>query len=92
VLAGCHTTPAWTKTGADAAETAEEYQDCRDLAEAAVKTDVDIDQDISASRRTDLQRSGVVRTGNQSMQDTTHERAGSIVDSCMKAKGFRQPP
>lgn len=99
-LAGCAgaggwITPVWTnadwsKPGADAATTASEYQDCRGIAGTAVKTDADIDQDISATRSNDWQRSGVLRAEAQTTQDHTINRAGAIVAACMRAKGFTQ--
>ncbi|MFI4947279.1 MAG: hypothetical protein ACHQC9_00570 [Alphaproteobacteria bacterium] len=82
----------WTKPGADAATTASEYQDCRRLAEGAVKTDADIDQDIQATRPNDWQRSGIVRAGTQAMQEHTINRAAAIVGACMRAKGFVARP
>ena len=78
----------WTKPGAEAATIASEYQDCRSLAGSAVRTDADIDQDIAATRPSDLQRSGVVRAGTQAMQEHTTSRAAAIIASCMRAKGF----
>jgi hypothetical protein len=91
-LAACGGSGNWTKEGADAASVGHEYQDCRSLAGTAVKTDLDIDQDIRASRGADLQRSEVVRLSQKTTHDQTRDRAGSIVDACMKAKGFTQPP
>jgi hypothetical protein len=90
VLAGCAGNAAggWTKAGADAAETAHAYQDCAALTDTAVKTDSDIDQDISASRASDLQHSSLLRAQSQQVHADTNERAGAILESCMQAKGF----
>jgi len=91
LLAGCAAAGNWTKPGADAAATARDYEDCRDLAATAVKTDADIDQDISATRGSDWQRAGVGRAETRTMQDHTRDRAAAIIDSCMRAKGFAKP-
>jgi predicted nucleic acid-binding Zn-ribbon protein len=91
LLAGCATTGGWTKTGANSGAAAREYQDCRALAEAAVKTDSDIDQDIRATRHSDWQRAAGVRAETQAMQEHTSGRATAIIAACMHAKGFAEP-
>ena len=88
LLAGCAAAGGWTKPGADAAATADAYQDCREMAASAVKTDADIDQDILATRQSDRQRSAGVRVETQVMEEHTRDRAAAIVASCMRAKGF----
>ena len=88
LLGGCAGGDAWTKPGMDRAAAGREYQDCRELAHTAVKTDADIDQDILATRQSDWQRAGVVRTQTRVMHEQTRDRATAIVDSCMKAKGY----
>ncbi|HEX3861245.1 MAG TPA: hypothetical protein VHY35_06085 [Stellaceae bacterium] len=92
LLAGCAGTGNWSKSGVDAAGIGQEYQDCRDLAGTAIKTQADIDQDIGATRSSDAQHADIVRLREKTSQDQTRDRAGSIVDSCMKAKGFIQQP
>ncbi len=91
LLAACAAAGNWTKAGADAAATAQEYQDCRAIAATAVKSDADIDQDILATRHSDWQRAGVVRVETGNMQEHTRDRAAAIVESCMRAKGFVKP-
>jgi hypothetical protein len=91
LLAGCTASGGWSKTGADSAAAAREYQDCRATADTAVKTDADIDQDIGATRRSDWQRSAGVRAETQTMQEHTSGRAAAIVAACMHAKGFAEP-
>jgi hypothetical protein len=89
LLAGCSGGGGnWAKSGADEAATNAAYQDCRGLADTAVETDRAIDQDILASRQDDWQRASVVRTQTRVMHEHTRDRAGAIVDSCMKGKGF----
>jgi len=88
-LAGCTATGDWVKPGTDQAAAGREYQDCRDLADAAVRTEADIDQDILATRQTDWQRAGVVRPQTRLMHEQTGDRAAAIVGSCTKAKGYR---
>jgi hypothetical protein len=89
LLAGCADAGAnWAKPGADETAAGAAYRDCRGLADTVVETDRAIDQDISASRQDDWQRAGVVRAQTRVMDEHTRDRAGTIVDSCMKAKGF----
>jgi hypothetical protein len=89
LLAGCAGGGDWAKPGADQAAAGREYQDCLDLADTAVKTSADIDQDILATRQNDWQRASVVRTQTRVMRKQTGDRAAAIIDSCMKAKGYR---
>ena len=91
LLAGCAAAGGWSKTGADSATASREYQDCRALAESAVKTDADIDQDILATRFADRQRAAGVRVETQAMQEHTSGRANAIIATCMRAKGFAEP-
>jgi hypothetical protein len=87
-LAGCAGAGDWAKPGMDQAAAGRDYQDCRELADTAVKTSADIDQDILATRQNDWQRAGVVRTQTRVMHEQTGDRATAIIDSCMKAKGY----
>jgi len=92
LLAGCATASGnWTKAGADAAAAARDYQECRELAADAVKTDVAIDQDILATRQSDWQRAAIVRVDARNMREETGDRAARIAASCMRAKGFAKP-
>ena len=88
LLAGCVAAGGWNKPGADEAAAGSAYRECRGLADTAVKTQADIDQDILASRQNDWQRASVVRVETQSMHEQTRDRAGAIIASCMQAKGF----
>jgi hypothetical protein len=88
LLVGCAGGGEWMKPGMDQAAAGREYQDCRELADTAVKTDADIDQDILATRQSDWQRAGVVRTQTRIMHEQTRDRGAAIIDSCMKAKGY----
>jgi hypothetical protein len=88
LLAGCAASGGWTKPGADAAATQRDYQDCRDLAAAAVKPEADINQDIQATHQTDWQRGDLGRVEAEAMHQGTRDRAAAIVASCMRAKGF----
>jgi len=82
------TAAAWTKPGADAATAASAYNDCLAATDTATRTDFDIDQDISASRGSDLQHSDFARSQMHQAQDTSRDRAQTVLSSCMEAKGF----
>jgi len=78
----------WVKPGADGTAAAHEYQECRDLAGTAVRTQADIDQDIAATRGADRQRGSIVRLQAQTSREQTRDRAAAIIAKCMSAKGF----
>jgi hypothetical protein len=86
------TASAWTKPGTDAATVGSAYNECRAATDTATKTDFDIDQDISATRSSDLQRSDFARAQMRQTQDTSRDRAQTILSSCMEAKGFSPAP
>jgi|HubBroStandDraft_3_1064219.scaffolds.fasta_scaffold1005759_1 hypothetical protein len=90
LLAGCAGTAGggWVKPGADNAATASAYRDCRALTDTATRTDSDIDQDIAASRASDLQHSSIVREQSENIHSDNTDRADAILSSCMQAKGF----
>jgi hypothetical protein len=90
VLCACAGAGGWTKAGADQAAVRQEYEDCRALADTAVRTDADIDHDIAASRANDWQRAGIVRVESQVMHEHTRDRAAAIIGNCMRSKGFRE--
>ena len=90
LLASCGGAGAWTKPGADDAETAQAYQDCQALTATATQTDAQIDQDISATRASDLQHASILREQAQQKTNDSRDRAVTILGSCMQAKGFIQ--
>jgi hypothetical protein len=88
LVAGCGGTGSWIKPGADAALADSDYRECRAVADSAIKTDANIDQDIAATRQFDWQRAQLGRIAGETMREQTRERGAAIVDSCMRAKGF----
>jgi len=88
LLGGCTSGGGWVKPGAEEGAAAQEYQECRALADSAVRTEADIDQDIAATRQTDWQRSGLGQVQSRTMRENTRDRAAAIIASCMQAKGF----
>jgi hypothetical protein len=94
LLAGCAGAAGggWTKDGADAAEAASAYQDCLALTQTATQTDAQIDQDIAATRASDVQRASILHEQAQQMAQDSRDRAAAIIGSCMQARGFTQRP
>jgi hypothetical protein len=92
LLTACSGGGDWVKPGADESAAARDYEECRDLAASAVRTQGDIDQDIAATRGEDRQRSSVVRLQAQTSREQTRDRAAAIVARCMAAKGFAPAP
>ncbi|MGE5269750.1 MAG: hypothetical protein ACM3JG_08780 [Thiohalocapsa sp.] len=87
-LAGCAAAGGWTRPGADAAATAAAYDDCRAGAMEFVSPEAGIDQDILASRSSDIQRSSIMRREAHNVQEDTRGRANAIIAACMQSKGF----
>jgi hypothetical protein len=79
---------AWTRPGVDAATVSGAYDECLAAANSATGTDNDIDQDISASRGSDLQHSEFAGTQLRDAQGTSRDRTQTILSSCMERKGF----
>ena len=85
---GAASAGAWTRPGADAATVASAYDECLSAADSASRTDFDIDQDISASRGSDLQHSDFAGAQLRGAQQTDRDRSQTILASCMERKGF----
>jgi uncharacterized protein YjbI with pentapeptide repeats len=79
---------SWTRPGVDAATVASAYDECLAAANSATNTDFDIDQDISASRGSDLQHSDFAGAQLREAQQTNRDRSQTILSSCMEQKGF----
>ena len=92
LLGACHAAANWRKPGVEASTTAQEYEDCRAIAEGAVKPETGIDQDIIATRQAEIGRSSIARIGARNLRDETSDREAAIVASCMKSKGFAPGP
>jgi hypothetical protein len=82
------TAAAWAKPGADAATVQSAYDECLNETNTASRSDFAIDQDISATRSSDLQRSEFAQSQMQQTTDTDRARAQAVLTSCMTAKGF----
>ena len=91
LVAGCAAAGGWTKPGTDAAATARDVEGCRSLAAETVRPEIDINEDILATRQNDWRRGRIGRIESEAMRDQTRRRADRIVAACMKAKGFDQP-
>lgn len=79
---------AWTKPGADSATIAGAYNGCADAANGATEKDFGIDQDIAASRGSDLQRSDFAGAQLRDAQRSNRDRTQAILSSCMEKQGF----
>ena len=79
---------AWAKPGMNPADVASAYNDCLDVANVATDNDFAIDQDIAASRGSDLQHSDFAAIQSRDAGQTSRNRAQSVLSSCMEGKGF----
>jgi hypothetical protein len=89
LLAGC---AAETKPGADQGAASQAYDECKGLADTAVQTEANVDQDIVASRGSDWGRSSIGRIGTRSLRERTGDRSANIIAACMQAKGLGSAP
>ena len=79
---------AWSRPGVDSASVASAYDDCLAAADSATRTDYDIDQDISASRGSDIQHSDFAGAQLREAQEASRDRTQTILSACMEQKGF----
>jgi hypothetical protein len=87
-VVACGIQGEWTKEGTSPEAAARDLAACRSLAQSAIKRDVDIDQDIMATRGHDWQTSGVM-TARRATYDAHNQAAtGDIVTRCMSGKGY----
>lgn len=78
----------WTKPGVGPAEAAHVYAYCRARAEAAFKSERDVDQDILATRGSDWQRAGTLSSERSQMGAEAAGRLAAVIAGCMRAHGF----
>jgi hypothetical protein len=84
------TTTNWIRTGADDATVSREVADCRAQANAAVRNQQGINQDISATLGRNWQMSQTTGIEDQSMRQDAAAAATQTFNSCMRAKGFKK--
>ena len=88
VLCGPAPSGHWVKPSAGAAQAARVYGYCRARAEAAFRSERDVDQDILATRGSDWQRAGTLSSERSQMGAEAAGRADAIIAGCMRAHGF----
>lgn len=89
LLAGCGG-GGWSKPGVGREKAAQDYSDCRHLAEIANQRDSNIDTDILASRGQDWERLGVRTLKRENYADSNRARSRDVVPRCMIGKGYTQ--
>lgn len=88
ILTACGST--WHKADVSNEKAAQDYSECRHMAEIANQRDSNIDTDILASRGQDWQRLGFLSAKRASYADANEARTGDMVDRCMLSKGYTQ--
>jgi hypothetical protein len=78
----------WTRTGTSQEVAAQDFSECRHLAQVANQRDTDIDTDILASRGQDWQRTEALGTMRSDYKESNGIRTNDIVEQCMIAKGY----
>lgn len=87
-LAACAS--SWSKQGVSREKAAQDYSECRHMAEIANRRDSNIDTDILASRGQDWQRLGILNAKRAGYADANEARSGDMVKRCMLAKGYTE--
>ena len=91
LLTGCAASPTtthWTKTGSGEATTAREVEACRDQANAALGTQMGINQDITATLGGNWQLSSTMGIESSELNRSAAGAATQAFNNCMLAKGF----
>ena len=84
---GCDDNPSFRKSGADAAQTNRDYDDCRAKVNAYLAKDRGIDEDRSAS----VAGGGIAGAGGVRRQmdgSTDGRRSNRLMRDCMAQKGY----
>lgn len=87
-LAACSANGGWTKPGVTPEKAAQDFSECRHVAELANRRDSNIDTDILATRGQDWERLGLLTQKRDDYADSNAARTGDIVDRCMTGKGY----
>jgi hypothetical protein len=82
------TTTRWIKTGSDEATTASEVAACRAQANAALGTQMGINQDITATLGGNWQLSSTMGIESGELNRSAAGAATQTFNNCMLAKGF----
>jgi hypothetical protein len=88
LLIGCAGGNDWSRQGSSSKQTAAEYADCQSQARDATARDTNIMTDITASRASDWNRTGVMSTQMSLFAAENHDQTSSLVNRCMLSKGF----
>jgi hypothetical protein len=78
----------WVKSGVDEATAKREVQACRAQANAALGTQMGINQDITATLGGNWQRSSTLGIESGNLNRSAAGAADRAFDNCMLAKGF----
>jgi hypothetical protein len=91
-LAGCTAVAAlsehWSKRGATQEAADKNLRECAEQADLAVRTQVNIDTDIAASREIDWRADGTYDVNVQIQRDQTNALRDRLIGRCMIMRGY----
>ncbi len=91
LLAGCiGGGEGWTKPSLDVTQRASDFAECRQDTRQATQREYSIEQDINASRGTDLRNRGTFSQLSQNIDTSARDQSTALLDSCMLGKGYEQ--
>ena len=89
LLAGCTGGgEGWTKPSLDVTQRAADFAECKQDTRVETQREYSIDQDINASRGTDLRNRGTFSQLSQNIDTSAQDQTTALFASCMLGKGY----
>lgn len=91
LLAGCiGGGEGWTKPSLDVAQRSVDFAECKQDTRQATQREYSIEQDINASRGTDMRNRGTFGQLSQNLDSSAGDQSTALLESCMLGKGYEQ--
>ncbi len=91
LLAGCiGGGEGWTKPSLDVSQRSADFAECKQDTRQATQREYAIEQDINASRGTDMRNRGTFDQLSQNIDTSAKDQSTALLDSCMLGKGYEQ--
>lgn len=80
----------WTKPSLDVAQRSADFAACKQDTRQATQREYAIEQDINASRGTDMRNRGTFDQLSQNLDTSPRDQSTALLQSCMLGKGYEQ--
>ena len=91
LLAGCiGGGEGWTKPSLDVSQRSADFAECKQDTRQATQREYSIEQDINASRGTDMRNRGTFGQLSQNLDTSPRDQSTALLESCMLGKGYEQ--